>query len=179
MFVLGCITAAALVTGSVGLFTANAFAKGSNGATNGTMHCNPSDPACGANPVITGPPPPFVVVPANCPSWFSTDAWNVNLTGGNSVGHGTSNSNGDWGGGTAEGPAVLTTSDGTPQYSGHATEWFGGGNNKAGQSEQGFTVNFTGTGIAGTISIHANGHMTTNNAGTQTVNFNSATVICS
>ena len=45
------------------------------------------------------------------------------------VSHGTQNKNGDWGGETAEGPAVLATSGGTAQYTGHLTEWGGGGQN--------------------------------------------------
>jgi hypothetical protein len=98
---------------------------------------------------------------------------------GNSVAHGTSNKNGDWGGGTATGQAALTTSDNTVQYTGHLTEWGGGGNNKAGQTMGGFTLTFNGTGIAGSLYIHVTGHMTTNNAGTETVNFQNVTVTCS
>jgi hypothetical protein len=146
---------------------------------NGTTHCNPADPLCGFNPLLTGPAPPFVTFIGSCPDFLATATWALNFTGGNSVFHGTQNKNGDWGGATATGPAVLTSSDGTVQYSGHATEWFGGGNNSGGQSEGGFTTNFNGSGVAGAISIHAHGHSTTNNAGTQTSNVFSATVTCS
>ena len=59
------------------------------------------------------------------------------------------------------------------------TQWFGEGNNSGGQTEQGFTLSFNGSGPAGKISIHANGHTTTNNAGTTTSNFNNGTVTCS
>lgn len=147
--------------------------------TSGAGHCNAGDPACGANPIVEGPVPPFVTVSGSCPSFLLDDTWALNFADGNTVFHFTSNKNGDWGGGTAEGTAVFTTSDGTPEYTGHATEWFGGGNNAGGQSEQGFTVNFNGSGPAGAIHIHANGHMTTNNAGTPTSNVNSGTVTCS
>jgi hypothetical protein len=153
-----------------------AYAGGST--QNGTGHCNPSDPGCGANPLLTGPAPPFVTVVGNCPDFLFSDSWALNFVNGNAVFHGTENKNGDWGGFTAEGPAVMTSSDGTVQYTGHATEWGGGGNNSRGQSENGFTLNFNASGPAGTISIHANQHATTNNAGTPTSNTFSATVTC-
>jgi hypothetical protein len=162
--------------------SSSAFAKSSNGATNGTTHCDPSNPVCGLNPLLQGPPPPFVTIPSNCPSFLSTDAWNVNFTSGNAVSHGTTNKNGDWGGGTAEGQADLTSSDGIVQYSGHATEWGGGGQNSptgTNQTENGFTLTFNGTGIAGTVSIHADMHSTTNNSGAPTSNHMDATVTCS
>jgi hypothetical protein len=126
-----------------------------------------------------------VSVASNCPAWFSTDSWAVSFTGGNSVGHGTMNKNGDWGGGTAEGPAVLQTSDGTIQYTGHETVWGGGGQNSnpgakpTQQSENGFTVHFNGSGPAGSIQIHADMHTTTNNAGIMTANVNNGQVTCS
>lgn len=160
-----------------------AYAGGST--QNGTGHCDPSNPICGFNPILTGPAPPFVTFVGNCPDFLSSDPWAVNFTGGNAVMHGTQNKNGDWGGATATGPAVFTTSDGTVQYTGHATAWFGGGQNSnpggppTNQSEQGFTFNFSGTGPAGTISIHANSHQTTNNAGTPTSNVLAATATCS
>lgn len=158
---------------------------------NGTTHCDPSappsfsNPACGQNPILTGPPPPFVTIPSNCPSFLSTDNWILAFTGGNSVSHGTINKNGDWGGGTAEGPAILTSSDGTTQYTGHVTEWFGGGQNSnpggapTQQSEGGFTLTFNGVGPAGSLSIHIDTHSTTNNAGTPTANTFNVTVTCS
>lgn len=170
----------------------SAFASPNNGQTfNGTTHCDPTAPpdpnnfACGQNPALTGPPPAFVTISPDCPSWFFTDTWVLNFVGGHSVSHGTLNKNGDWGGGTVTGPAELTTSDGTVQYAGHLTEWFGGGQNSnpggdpTQQSEFGFTETFNGSGQAGTISIHADGHNTTNNAGTTTASFMNATVNCS
>jgi hypothetical protein len=153
--------------------------------TNGTTHCNPADPACGFNPALTGPAPSFVSIGSTCPSWLATDAWTLNFTDGNAVSHGTQNKNGDWGGATAEGSAVLATSDGTVRYTGHATEWFGGGQNSnpggppTQQSEMGFTFSFNGSGPGGTISIHANSHQTTNNSGTPTSNVLLGTVNCS
>jgi hypothetical protein len=154
-----------------------AYAGGST--TNGTGHCNPSDPGCGANPLLTGPAPPFVTVLGNCPAFLFTDGWILNFVTGNAVFHDTTNKNGDWGGFTAEGPAVLASSDGTAQYAGHATEWGGGGNNSGGQTEGGFTLNFNGSGLAGAISIHVNQHSTTNNGGTPTSNTLGAVVSCS
>ena len=161
------------------LYSAGAYAAPGNGAQHVTQHCTDvTDPACGLNPVLTGPPPPFVTVPANCPEFLSTPDWELNLVKGSAVFHFTGNNNGDWGGGTMQGQAVLSTPDG-PQYTGHLTQWFGQGNNAGGQTEMGFTLTYNGTGPAGSISIHANGHTTTNNAGTTTSNFNNATVTCS
>ena len=80
---------------------------------------------------------------------------------------------------------MLATSDGTVQYTGHLTQWYGSGQNSnpggapTQQSETGFTVNFNGSGPAGSISIHANSHLTTNNAGTQTAQTMTGTVSCS
>jgi hypothetical protein len=170
-----CLAAGALTLGSLAIVSSPAVAA----ATNGTSHCDPSDPVCGINPVLHGPPPPFVVFIGSCPSFLSTDAWTLDFVSGNSVSHGTTNKNGDWGGGTGEGQAVLTTSDGTVQYAGHLTEWGGGGNNKAGQSEGGFTLTFHGSGIAGNLDIHVDSHSTTNNAGTPTSGHQTATVTCS
>jgi hypothetical protein len=132
-----------------------------------------------------GPAPPFVTVASNCPSFLTTDTWQLNFTDGNAVLHFTQNKNGDWGGETANGTAVLTTSDGTVQYTGQATTWGGGGQNSnpggdpTQQSASGFTFHFHGSGPAGTISIQAHAHATTNNAGTMTSNVNAGTVTCS
>ena len=105
----------ALTMGSFGLFSSSAFASSSKGATNGTVHCYPNDtrcrdPMCEFNPVLRGPAPAFVTVSSNCPSFLSTDTWALNFVSGNAVAHGTTNKNGDWGGETAEGQAVLTPS---------------------------------------------------------------------
>lgn len=135
------------------------------------------------NDALTGPPPPQVVIPANCPAFLSNDNWKLDFTGGgNGVAHQTTNQNGDWGGATGEGPGSLFTSDGTVQYSGHLQVWFGQGQNSptgANQTEFGFTVNFKGTGAAGSVSINVNQHMTTNNAGNPTATVLGATVNCS
>ena len=178
--VVAALLAAAAVSLAAGVTTALA----GSGTFNGTGHCNPSDPLCGANPLLTGPPPPFVTIPSNCPGFLSTDAWNLNFVDGKAVSHGTLNKNGDWGGFTAEGPAVLTSSNGATQYSGHATEWAGGGQNSnpggppTQQSEGGFTLHFNGSGPLGTISIHVDAHSTTNNSGTPTNNFTHVNVSC-
>ena len=178
--VVTCLAALALCL-AAGITTAYAGSP----TTNGTTHCNPGDPLCGFNPILTGPPPPGVTIPANCPAFLSTDTWTLNFVDGNSVSHGTVNKNGDWGGGTAEGPAVLQTSDGTIQYTGHETVWGGGGQNSnpggnpTQQSVNGFTVHFIGSGPTGSIDIHAHSHSTTNNAGTPTANVIGASVTCS
>jgi hypothetical protein len=169
-----------MVVLTVGVVSASAGSS----TQNGTTHCDPADPSC-TGPLLTGPPPPFVSIPANCPAFLSTDAWSLSFVGGNSVSHGTLNKNGDWGGFTATGPAVLTSSDGTVQYAGHATEWGGGGQNSdpggppTNQSEGGFTLHFNGTGPAGTLDIHVDQHSTTNNSGAPTSNVFTVTVSCS
>jgi hypothetical protein len=175
--------AAALTIAIGGLvgFAPVASASSSNGAINGTTHCDPSSPSCGV-PTIGGPTPPFVTLSGNCPAFLAPvtgDPWTLNFVSGNSVSHGTVNKNGDWGGLTAQGQAVLATSDSTVQYAGHLTEWFGGGNNSGGQSDFGLTVDFNGSGIAGNISLHINGQTTTNNSGTLTANFQNAQITCS
>jgi hypothetical protein len=116
--------------------------------------------------------------------WLSSDAWTLNFVSGNAVSYGTSNKNGDWGGGNAEGQGVLQNSVGTIEYSGHLHAWFGGGtnssaNNTKQQSEQGFTLSFNGSGIAGNITINAHMHMTTNNLGVTTTSVLNANVTCS
>ena len=175
--------AALLAAGAVVLAVGAMTAYAGNGTINGTTHCNPADPTCGANPILTGPAP--VSLPGNCPAFLSTDTWTLAFVDGNSVSHFTQNKNGDWGGGTAEGTAVLTSSEGTLEYTGHATEWFGGGQNSdpggdpTQQSEMGFTLHFNGSGPAGTLDIHADGHSTTNNSGTLTNNFMNVNVSCS
>ena len=174
--------AALLAMGAVVLAVGVMTASAGNGAFNGTTHCNPGDAGCPVNPLFGGPPPPGVSLPSNCPAFLSTDAWELNFVDGNSVSHGTANKNGDWGGGTAEGAAVLTSSEGAVEYSGHATEWGGGGENSltgTNQTEGGFTLHFNGSGPAGTIDIHIDSHSTTNNSGTPTSNVNHVTVTCS
>lgn len=173
--------AAALTIAIGGLvgFAPAASASSSKGATNGTGHCDPSSSICGSNPVLQGPLPPFATISPNCPAFLSTDTWTLDFVGGNSVSHETTNKNGDWGGFTAEGQAVLSTSDSTVQYAGHLTEWGGGGNNSGGQTEGGFTLDFNGSGIAGNITLHIDGHTTTNNGGTSTAGTQHARITCS
>jgi hypothetical protein len=98
---------------------------------------------------------------------------------GNGVIHLTSNNNGDWGGGTGTGPGEITDSTGnTVFYTGQLTEWGGGGNNAKGQTVNGFTLTFTGSGPDGTITITGNSHQTTNAAGTPTANVNNLVIVC-
>ena len=171
------LLAAVFTAGVLVLVVGVTAAAAGSSTVNGTVHCDPSDAACQINPLLTGPPP--IPLPGNCPAFLSTDAWSLNFTSGNAVMHGTTNKNGDWGGGTAEGPAALTSSTGAVEYTGHATAWFGGGNNAGGQTEGGFTFTFNGSGDAGTISIHIDQHSTTNNGGTPTSNVFNVAVSCS
>jgi hypothetical protein len=173
--VIGLASAGALAcVGAVGLATSAALASSAAQRV----------PASAFNPVITGPAPPL---PENCPQFLTSDPWSLDFTSGNGVFYGTSNKNGDWGGGNAEGQAVL--SDGTVnEYSGHANLWVGGGQNSVSldptapptkQAEQGATLTFNGSGIAGSISIHATMHMTQNNNGQPTANVQRIAVSCS
>lgn len=180
------LTVGAWAIGSCALVVPSAFATSST--FNGTTHCDPSAPpdpnnfACGQNPVFTGPPPSFVSIPSNCPSFLSKDNWTLDFAGGNSVAHFTANKNGFWAGGTSEGPGTLTSSDGTVEYAGHLTEWDGFGQNSpsgANQTEFGRTVTFNGSGPAGNLSLHLDVHQTFNNAGTPTSNVLNVTVSCS
>jgi hypothetical protein len=164
---------------AVAAFVLPAMVSASASATNGTGHCDLSSPTCGVNPILNGPPPPFVTIPANCPAFLSTDAWNLNFVSGNGVFHDTTNTNGDWFGFTGQGQAQLATSDNTVQYAGHLTAWFGSGNNSGAQTENGFTMTFNGSGIAGSLSIHVESHMTTSNSGTPTATAQHVTVTCS
>ena len=176
--------AGALALGGLAISAAPAFAASST--MNGTTHCDLSDPTCASasGPILTGPPPPGVTLPANCPAFLSTDNWQLAFVAGNSVSHGTINKNGDWGGGTATGTATLVDGN-VVEYSGQATEWGGGGQNSnpggmpTQQSMNGFTVHFHGSGPAGSIDIHINQHMTTNNANVPTANQLNVNVTCS
>lgn len=163
------LTAAALISPPTAAFAA---------AQNGTGHCDLSDPSCGVNPLLTGPPPPFVNIPANCPSFMSNE-WSLDFVSGKAVFHETTNKNGDWGGFTGQGQAQLTTPDNTVQYAGHLTAWGGGGNNSGGQTEGGFTLDFNGSGIAGNLTIHIDSHQSTNNSGAPTANVTHVSVTCS
>lgn len=173
-------SAAVVATLVLGLMTSIGVAWAAPGAPSGAVHGDPTL----ANPVITGPAP--VTLPGNCPAFLSSDPWVLDFTGGgNLVSYGTINKNGDWGGANAQGPAALSSSDGTVQYSGHLHVWFGGGQNSnpggppTQQSETGFTLAFNGSGIAGNVTINANMHSTTNNNGVTTNNILNIKVACS
>lgn len=128
-----------------------------------------------AFPTVPVPPP---AVPGNCP-FVGTEVFISFVPGeGNGVVHGTSNNNGDWGGATGEGPGVLTDGEGNVLYSGHLTEWGGGGNNAQLQNEGGFTLSFTGTGADGAITVNANQHSTTNAKGVPTSNLFNVAIVC-
>jgi hypothetical protein len=127
--------------------------------------------------------PTYVAIAPNCPSFISSGTWTLDFVSGNGVSHQTSNNNGGWGGASAEGPGVLTTtSDGTVQYSGHLQNRGSSGNNSLSgnnQSVNDFTLDFNGTGIAGSISIHVNNHVTTNDGGAVTSLFETGNISCS
>src|SRR5438477_231958 len=71
------LAAGALTVAGLAVFSSAAFASSST--ANFTAHCDPSSPTCPVpfNPALTGPPPPFVTIPSNCPSFLSTDAWTL------------------------------------------------------------------------------------------------------
>jgi len=164
--------ATATTAGAVALFTGV-------GSAAPAQH---GDPALFLNPVLTGPS--TTTLPSSCPPFLSTDSWVLDFTpGGNGVGYGTANQNGDWGGVNAEGPGVITDGAVT-KYMGHLHVWFGQGQNSTSgenQTEQGFTMSFAGanpdTGAG--ISIVANAHISTDNAGNQTAAFEHGSVTCS
>jgi hypothetical protein len=122
------------------------------------------------------------------------------------VNHSSDNKNGDWFGGTTEGNATITLYTNAPAnpndpsslptvpdtsfgpFTGHVTEWFGGGDNGGntskprGQSEFGFTFTFHGVSANGvTIDVHQNQHQTTSAAhgGTPTANAGGGSITCS
>lgn len=121
-----------------------------------------------------GPSP--VPLPAACP--FANGDANFVFMSGSAVSYGTENANGDWGGETLTGPAVLFE-DTTAIAAGHLTIWFGGGNNARGQSEGALTVNFAGSGSDGTVELHVSGQMAVNALGRPTANPLNVHVTCS
>jgi hypothetical protein len=119
-----------------------------------------------------GPTPP-----ANCPFSPGSDLSFVMLSG-TMVGHDSQNKNGDWGGDTVQGVAQVTAGDSV--YTGHLTLWGGGGNNIVGQSEDGFTLAFHGTGSDdGTLDLHVTGHNTVSASGNQVGNVQNGNITCS
>ena len=119
-----------------------------------------------------GPSP--VGLPSSC-EFPNADA-NFLFTGGSTVSHDSTNKNGDWGGETAQGPAIFYE-DSTEITTGHLTIWGGGGNNAKGQNEGGLTLNFTSWD--GSLTIHVNFHQTVNANGTPTANNGNVQVVCS
>jgi hypothetical protein len=188
-FAIAVCLAGTLTIAGFGMQASHAFASSSNGATNSTIHCDPSNPQCGPfpgaawNPAITTPLPTYVTIAPNCPSLISSGTWTLDFVSGNAVSHQTSNKNGGWGGASAEGPAVLTaTSDGAVQYSGHLQNRGNSGNNSLtgnNQSVNDFTLDFNGSGTVGSISIHVNNHVTTDNSGAVTSLFETGSISCS
>lgn len=132
--------------------------------------------ATAINPIITGPAP--VPIPASCP-FTNADAFALNFVSGTGVFYGTQNKNGAWFGANAEGTAVFTVGTAT-LYTGHAHIWFGSGDNSGVQSqaEQGFTLDFHGSGPGGSITIHANQHVTFNANGTLTATVQNIAITC-
>jgi hypothetical protein len=115
---------------------------------------------------------PGIPVPISGPCPFGNgDAVSFVVTSGTMTNHGVMNKNGSWGGQTVEGTTTLSVAGST--YTGHMTYWNGGGTNvvgtEVGQSEGGLTLDFHGSGSAGNVDVHLNGHMTVNNNGTTTV----------
>jgi hypothetical protein len=148
----------------------------------GVMAFSPAAPALASAqtgsaagiPFDLGPSP--VGLPSNCP--FANSDANFVFQNGTFVSHGVTNKNGDWFGITAEGPAVFSE-DTTALYQGHLTIWFGVGNNAKAQTENGFTLDYHGTGPGGSLAIHVDGHTTTNAGGTTTATPQHVHITCS
>ena len=157
--------ASAVIAASFGLSASTAFAAAQVQHFNGSIAGMPFD---------LGPSP--YGLPPSCP--FNNGDANFVFLSGTGVFHGTSNSNGDWGGETLQGTAVFYE-DTTAIAQGHLTVWEGGGNNSVGQNEGGMTANFTGTGSGVSVTIHVNGHMTVNAQGQPTAQVINVNVACS
>ena len=81
-------------------------------------------------------------------------------------------------------PSSLPTGQETSfgPFTGHVTEWFGGGNNSQGQGEDGFTFSFHGVSPNGvTIDVHQHQHQTFSaaNGGTPTANVGGGSITSS
>jgi len=143
-------------------------------------------PATGAFAAASHPDPTGMVLdlgpnqgglPANCP--FPNGDAALTVISGNAVSHLTTNKNGSWGGDTLTGQATFSENGGPALYTGHLTTWDGFGHNEVGQFEGGDTLTFHGTGVAGSLDIHANFHTTINAAGNMTANVQNVKVTCS
>lgn len=168
------------------LFASSSTLLAMPGASAAAFHPDPS-----GHVIELGPSPTGV---GNCT--FPNDDASFLTVSGNVVVHDTSNKNGDWGGATFEGTAILREapysgfdSFGNPidtgapvdLYEGHLSYWSGGGNNAGGQTEGGFTADFHGTAMSGSgsIDIHVSVHSTTNDSATPTANALNVSVTCS
>jgi hypothetical protein len=154
------VGAAGLIAAAMVLSATPAFAAAQTGSAAGF-------------PFDLGPSP--VGLPANCP--FANGDANLVILSGTFVMHDTSNKNGDWSGATAQGTAQFYEGT-TPLYQGHLTLHEGGGNNAQAQTENGFTLDFDGSGAAGTLHIHVDANGTTNDGGTQTANHQNVSISC-
>jgi hypothetical protein len=114
-------------------------------------------------------------LPANCP--FTNQDASFLFTDGHAVTYGTTNQNGSWGGFNVEGNAIFQEAA-LQLYEGHVHAWFGNGNNVQGQAEFGLTIEFHGTGVAGSLDLHANAHGTMNANGTVTANVFKVSITC-
>lgn len=147
------------------------------GAQTGTFHAHGAD-AFGLdeldlNPNGANPPPPGIVLPANC--WLTQDEGIIS-TNGNAIMHYTVNKTGDWFTTTYTGDAAvfpLVENDGVPVSdpntgnnevdtsaaplaTGHMTQWFGAEDNKQ-NGVQHATVHFQGTDANGN-PVNLQGH---------------------
>jgi len=174
-------TAVALATAGTSMFLAipGAFASAGH------------PPTVYGHIIDIGPSPDGI---GNC-TFANNDASFFTVTG-NAVAHDTSNANGDWGGLTFTGTAIMReapysgfdtngnpidTGAPVPMYSGHLTYWNGGGNNSTGQTEGGATLDFHGTSLtgSGTLDIHVTFHGTTSASGQMVGNVQNVVVSCS
>jgi len=140
------------------------------------------------------------VASSGCPASALSDWGVLVFSSGTTVNHDSTNNNGDWGGGTIEGTATITLYTNAPAdpsdpsslpsgqdpsfgpFTGHLTEWFGGGNNSRGQGEGGFTFSFHGVSANGvTVDVQQHQHQTFSaaNGGTPTANVGGGSITCS
>lgn len=149
-----------------------------------TGHPNPAGMTLDIGPSPTGV--------GACP--FSNQDASFMFDSGNAVFYGTENKNGEWGGLNIEGTAVfqeapysgfdsmdnpIDTGPPVPLYTGHVHIWQGDGNNAKMQSEQGFTLDFQGSGPLGTLDLHVNSHTTMNASGAMTASSTDVKATCS
>lgn len=156
-------------------------------------------PAASLPPEVLSPTTGLATV-NGCPDALVSDWGVLMMNSGNAVMHDSTNKNGDWGGDTVEGIGTITLYTTAPDnpddpssmpsdpdtnfgpFTGHVTQWGGGGNNSKGQGEGGFTFSFHGvseSGMTVDVQLHAHQTFSAANGGTPTANTGGGTMTCS